>query len=301
MLQANTRKLFFSCFVAISSILLFSCADDTAESTLVSENVSSITDTKLPPGQFIIDDREGYTNVSSDPVTPLGNIKTTVTPDNEMSKPDREAFLKKKFKSLLMFHADDTMTVDQPRLATLVLAKNNSLLNIKKEVLDEADVDDKETSDTAMEIGSKMKARLIPFDNSSDKGVEIEALGEAEQSFTTSRDKIIWQWKVTPKKKGQQILKLSVQIVEKDGEVVNLPAKDITVNIFAKKESYWAMVSDFLERKWEFLITALMVPILIAYFTTRMKNKSTQSPAPPPPSPGDASSETETKRRKRKK
>ena len=167
------------------------------------------------------------------------------------------------------------MIVNNPRLATLVLGKDQTIDKLKIEVLEESNAkDDKITIDTLMEFGSKMKAKLIPFGDSKENTFDIEALGDDVQTFRVERNKIIWQWKITPLKAGIQELKLSVQIIEKDGEAVMLPAKNIKVEIYAKNESVIQKLGDFLERKWEFLLTAIMIPIIIAWFTTKLKNKS---------------------------
>lgn len=268
--RANNFHLPYTLLAVSLTLFIISCTNDIESST----NFPKTNIEDLPPGKLVIQD-DGD-NPDEGIVVFFGGTDE-VSPNKTKTPEEREAFLKKKFKSLLVFHADDTMIVDQPKLATLVLAKNESVQHVKMEVLDETDINDQEISDTAMDIGNKMKAKLISFESSGDeKAMEIEALGESEQSFAGKRDKVIWQWKITPKKKGQQILKLSVQVLEKDGESVTLPAKDIKVNIYARKTNLWSSIAAFLNKKWEFLLTAIMVPLLIAFFTTRMKNKSTK-------------------------
>jgi hypothetical protein len=155
-----------------------------------------------------------------------------------------------------------------------VLAKDASEEKLKMEVLEESDAkSDKVKTDTTIDLGSKMKARLIPF-SSSKTDFEIEALGDDEQSFKADRKKIIWQWKITPLKAGEHELKLSIQIIEKDGEAVSLPARNIPVVIFAKPESFMSKVGNFFSTKYEWIITAVMVPLIIGFVNLRMRNKS---------------------------
>jgi hypothetical protein len=144
--------------------------------------------------------------------------------------------------------------------------------------LEESDAGDEAIKmDTVMEFGSKMKAKLIPFGNSRlENTFTIEALGDDIQSFKTERKKIIWQWKITPLKPGKQELKLSIQIIEKDGEAVSLPARNIPVVIFAKPESFVTRAGSFFEKYWQFLITAILIPIITAWVSTMIKHKGSK-------------------------
>ncbi len=239
------------------------------------EQNSVLTNAELPPGKPVIEpERVNYENPKN--AGALGNIDNAETkPNNSFSSKSRLDTLKQKFKNLLVFHADDTMQVNQPRLATLILANDRSITSLKTEVLEESEAKDNNFHvDTSMEFGSKMKARLISFGGgNSEKGFDIEPMGEDEQSFKNGRKKIIWQWKVTPLQPGQQSLKLSIQIIEKDGEAVSLAARNIDVIIFAKPENVWKQIGTFLEgHQW--LFSVLLIPILVAWFTTRMKNKT---------------------------
>jgi hypothetical protein len=167
------------------------------------------------------------------------------------------------------------MEVRKPKLATLVLGNNENIDKVRFEVLEEADAEKgRILADTAFDLGSKMKARLISFGSSkTDNSFEIEPLGDEVQTFKKDRKRILWQWKITPLKPGEQTLKLSVQIIEKDGEVVSLPARNIPVVIFAKPEKFFTRVGNFISNKYEWILTAIFLPILLAWFTTKIKNK----------------------------
>ncbi len=194
-----------------------------------------------------------------------------------------EEVLRKKFQRLLMFHADDTMEVNMPRLATLILSKDATIQKLQVEVLDESEATDKGIKlDTLMEFGNKMKARLISFgDSRLDNSFNIEPLGDDEQSFRGERKKILWQWKITPLKPGKQELKLSIQIIEKDGEAVSLPARNIPVVIYAKPESFISKAGTFFEKYWQFLITAIMIPIITAYVGSLIRMRNLRQNTPP--------------------
>lgn len=256
-----------------------SCSNKTESSstqtTPLAEN--EITEATLPKGKLVIEEVPKHvekpiviTPISgNNPKNSETNSSTTKTAET------RGETLQKKYRSLLVFHADDTMEVNRPKLAVLVLAKNESVEKLKMEVLDEANArDEKIKTDTTMDFGSKMKARLIAFGGSKvDSDFEIEPLGDDEQSFKTDRKKILWQWKITPLKAGQHELKLTIQIIEKDGEAVSLPARNIPVVIFAKEEGFMSKVGNFFATKYEWIITAVMIPLVIAVVNNRMRGK----------------------------
>lgn len=269
--QIIINKLFrlsYFLMILLCTLAFLSCNDSGPI-----DNIEDPIGAELPKGRSVI-----IAPISYDPVIKTVKALGGPTGDDPVKaeNPDsRREDLQKKYKELLMFHADDSMMVNAPRLATLILARNESKANLKIEVLEvSGSGNDSVYTRTDMEFGSKMRARLIPFGNSiPGESFTIEPLGDDEQTFRETRNKIIWQWKITPLKAGKHELKLSVQIIEKDGEAVTLPAKSIPVVIYAKEESVWKNIGSFIERKWEFLLTAIMLPILIAYFTTRMRNK----------------------------
>jgi hypothetical protein len=267
--------------LALAMLLLSQCSDDKTPVDARKGNKlpEMITEATLPPGKQVIDDIPLLPVNNTPPVIALGNKNnpgnsTKISPAKDNL--DKAGYFSKTFKNLLVFHADDTMEVNKPKLATLILGRNESIDKLKLEVLDESDSNnDHIKSDTGMEFGSKMKARLVPFGGSRlDNSFEIEELGDDIQSFKAERKKILWQWKITPLKPGKHELKLSIQVIEKDGEATSLPARNIPVLIFAKPETFLSKAGDFISRKYEFLITAIMIPVLIAWFTTHLRNKA---------------------------
>lgn len=244
---------------------------------------NEIAESELPKGKLVIEDDNTYRPPVNKPVSAVGG--SDYHADNEeggsampptVSRTDQ---LKKVYKNLLVFHADDTMEVNLPKLATLILARNESLEKATLQVLEESNAtDDKIKMDTTMDFGSRMKAKLISFGGSNlDNSFEIEPLGSDEQSFRNGRKQLVWQWKITPLKEGQHELKLSVQIIEKDGEAVYLPARNIPVIIFAKKKDILTKFGEFISNKYEWILTAIFLPIFIAWLTTRLRNKGSRN------------------------
>lgn len=296
------RKVCY-CLLLLLPIILISCGDDASDQSLAVNADAVIKESELPKGKPALDDSR----------TPLAPVKTDQVAFGHDSKQNDgtqkiedlpEETLRKKFQNLLIFHADDTMEVNMPKLATLILSKDESINKLKVEVLEESGAkDDKVKLDTAMEFGTKMKARLISFgDNRLDNTFTIEPLGENVQSFVGSRKKVIWQWKITPLKPGKQELKLSIQVIEKDGEAISLPARNIQVLINAKPQSFLASTGTFFEKYWQFLITAIMIPIISAFITSMIRQRGTHPKTPTPPVPANLSevtAEAQTKQRRK--
>jgi hypothetical protein len=265
---------------------LLGCSHNNDGTATIDENRSGneLAESELPPGKKIIIDDPDKLPVNTIPAGPVAGTgkekdNTTGRVVNPAPK-SRLDVLKKVYKNLMVFHADDTMEVNKPKLATLILAKDASAEKLKMEVLEESNATDESLkTDTTIDLGSRMKAKLIAFGGSKlDNSFDIEPLGSEEQSFRNDRKKIIWQWKITPLKEGQHELKLSIQIIEKDGEAVYLPARNIPVIIFAKKVSFFTRVGNFVSEKYEWILSAIFIPIFIAWLSARIRFRNNPPP-----------------------
>jgi hypothetical protein len=180
--------------------------------------------------------------------------------------------LVKKYNSLLVFHADDTMQVNKTYIASLALARNAPLEPIKMKILEISDATDETVLvDTTIQLGKKMRADLKDFSPRNDKSFLIERIGSDEQVLTNSKE-AYWQWNIEPLKAGQHKLKLAIQVVLGDEGEVNLPTKEIPVIIFAQKKTVTAKISNFFSNYWQWIITGIFLPIFIAWLTTRMRH-----------------------------
>jgi len=279
MIQLKRR---FFCFFCIS-ILFYGCSSNN-EAKIPASNLVNFEETPLPKGKFILQDDNIRSGIIGD--TSPGSMNNyngnnqdssgiSTVHNKEVSKLPAN-MLKKKFKDLLCFHADDTMLIDKAYIATLVLGKNQKFEVVQRDALESSNAtDDKIVFDTSMEIGSKMQARLIDMSSSSDRGFDIELIGgqgSETQSLNAKRSKVYWQWKLTPLTPGLKELKLSINIVEKDGEVVNIPARNIPVVIYGK-EGFMYKTGQFFKNEGKWIITAILIPIFIAIVTNRLKNR----------------------------
>ncbi|MBS1655152.1 MAG: hypothetical protein JSU05_09925, partial [Bacteroidetes bacterium] len=262
---------------------IFSC--NSSSDQPIPSKPMSVTDienmeSQLPPGKQVLDDVKMPVENASEDNTMLGEEGSTAGtsfPNRISPQLLKEDQLSRRYKNLLVFHVDDTMEVNQPRLATLILSKDQVLQQIEEEVLDASNASDKRmTVDTTIEVGSSMRASLVDFGNGADRCFSIESMnGDAtEQTLTDKRKKLFWQWKVIPLKPGKQQLKLSVQIKDPDGGSFFMPVRDISVVIYAKPESFLSKAGDFFGKNFQWMISAIMIPIIIAWFTTRMRNQT---------------------------
>lgn len=266
-----------SCFIPFLLLLITGCnnaSTNTSSEAAVppSENIS---ESALPPGKMIVDDEKVVNNTTA--ANGAANDYNTAPANNDAgNSANADNLLKRRFKNLLVFHADDTMKIKKAYIATLILGKDQVLGTIKEEALESSNASDENIKhDTSVDIGSKMRARLIDMSGATNKGFDIELLGGEEaatQSITEKRKKAIWNWKLIPQTPGQQELKLAITILEKDGESVTLPTKNIPVLIFAEKESFIDSVGSFFKNdstKW--ILSAIIIPIFLAWITSKIK------------------------------
>ena len=257
------------------SLFITACSNkEKTVSTVAADG--TITETTLPRGRFIVDDATAVTNIPQDPTTLNGINGQDGKPAKDPVKESPEANLKRRYKSLLVFHADDTMKIKKSYIATLILGKDQVYSNLKDEVLTSSNAsDEKVHMDITMDIGTKMRARLIDMSGATNKGFEIELIGgneSAEQRITDKRKKAIWNWKLTPLTPGQQNLKLAITVIEKDDVPVTLPTRDIEVLIFAEPESVMSKVTTFFEKNYQWLLATLLLPLFMGWYNARMRH-----------------------------
>jgi hypothetical protein len=238
----------------------------------------SVTEMPLPTGKFIIDDETAAATATADPGTVNGykNQGAKNQAGNiESSNPDAQ--MRRRYKNLLVFHADDTMKINKPYIATLILGKDQVFGELKEEVLNASDSKNETYKfDTTLEIGTAMKAKLKDFSGSVEKGFDIDFMGDEgmEQRITDKRKKLMWQWKLTPLTSGEQKLSLSITITEKNGEKVNLPIRSIPIVIYA--ESTGNQIMGFLQKNYQWLLATLLLPLFLGWYNARLRHKFDQ-------------------------
>jgi hypothetical protein len=111
-----------------------------------------------------------------------------------------------------------------------------------------------------IEISSRVKVKL--FDPEPKKNFEITALSTEEQLVDDSSN-TVWNWNIKPIRSGENviILRATVKILDRLGENY----KDIRV--FEKKikvkASFLLTSKQFIEDYWQYLTTAIFIPLFI--------------------------------------
>ncbi len=187
--------------------------------------------------------------------------------------PEKKGNLVKKFNSLLVFHVDDTMEVKEIYTATLALARNAALGPIKIRVLEESGaLDDNVLVDSTIELGKRVRASLKDVSPRDEKSFQIDQLGVDEQNLSKTKESY-WQWNIEPLRAGPHKLILSIQVILSDDDRVNLPARNIPIMIFSKKVSFFTKIENFFGSYWQWIITAILVPVVIALLNNSLKQR----------------------------
>ena len=213
-----------------------------------------------------------------------------------MDTMDREAAWNEYFRvvNLLEFHTRDTMKTDSTYVATLSMGKNISSaeLNLKvKDILEPGGV--VKVRDTTQEISMHMKATLEDKASRTDPNFEIELLGGESnmRTYDAKKNKMVWQWNVTPKKEGNHELILSISHVNEEGSELGSPeTRKHSITIFSskKKGNFFSGLADFFGKYWQWLLGAIAIPVFIAWFTTRRKNMPVPTPTEAGPNQSNA-------------
>ncbi len=263
-------------FIITAVFLITGCNnyDDTA-GKMPNDN-DPITTSILPKAHPVIEEEITKKTTDTNTGGALGGFNSQSNNTGTDTVADPNAELKRRYKNLLVFHADDTMKIRKAYIVTLILGKDQLLSTLKAEVLQSAnDSNEKFKKDTTVDIGSKMRAKLIDMSGATNKGFDIELLGGEEaatQPITAKRKKAVWNWKLTPQTPGQQELRLAISVIENEGDALTLPTKNIPIMIYAEKETFLESVGSFFKNehtKW--ILTAILIPVFLAWITSKMK------------------------------
>lgn len=178
----------------------------------------------------------------------------------------------KRYENLLLFNIKDTLQVHSIYKATLGLAKGETIEELKRDVLQSSTDNGNNIIDTTLKIASVMRATLKESGGTKEY-FQISPIGEEEQSIDeVSDNKAFWQWNIEPLKEGKHQLELVVEIVVKSRHIF-LPSRTIPVLIYSQPEGTATKVSNFIGNNWQWIISAVFIPLFITWITIRHKNK----------------------------
>lgn len=149
-------------------------------------------------------------------------------------------------KGMIGYKIPDTMKVDNSYRAVVTIAKTleDSILYMG--------IDRSGFTEEAIKISSIVNVRLK--DPTNNKNFEIHALSTEEQPVLDSSN-TVWQWNIIPIRGGENDLIIQVTAEEKD-----LPLFEKTVKV---KASFTRKVGNFAEDNWQWLSSAIIIPLFL--------------------------------------
>jgi hypothetical protein len=197
---------------------------------------------------------------------------------------DREKEWNEFFRvvNLLEFHTRDTMRKDSTYVATLYVGKNTTSAEMKLKVDDILEPGGVvKVRDTTQEITMHMKATLEDKAPKADPNFFIELLGGESnmRTYDEKKNKMVWQWNVTPRKEGNHQLLLSISHVNEEGKELGSPeTRRHSIIIFSsqKEKGFFSKVGQFFANYWQWFLGAILLPIFIAWFTTRRREQASR-------------------------
>ena len=189
----------------------------------------------------------------------------------------------KKVKNLLEFHTKDSMKTDSTYIATLAMGKNISPAEMELKIKPMAEPDGKvQVRDTTQEVSLRMSATLEDKASVKNPNFLIELIGGENniRHYDSNKNKMVWQWNVTPLKAGNYELILSISQLDSLGYVAGSPETRrhyITIFSEGSKGGFGRSVGGFFEKNWQWLVGAVLVPLLIVCLNIKHRAKVQQS------------------------
>ncbi len=196
---------------------------------------------------------------------------TLKSPPSPLPGPTSVSLVDKVLRELswgnIAFNAPSTMRYKQPRTVELLLSPSLSASQLQ------AQLEQRVASESdRVRISNRMEAELAG------RGFTVEALTPSLQaiaSMQTSR----WKWEVTPTDSGPQRLYITlsahIDVAGRDAPLV-VRTFDRTIDV---EITIPLRVSEFIEKNWQWLWAALLVPIAGYLWRHWMKRSDAPKPA----------------------
>jgi hypothetical protein len=167
----------------------------------------------------------------------------------------------------IAFNSPEEMNVGETETIKLILSGNQSIQAIETALKKDLGKKDRIFS-TPVLINEIMKADL----SASESDFKIEPLSDKEQAVSTT-ETTAWLWIVTPKKAGKKDIHLRLSaIVKIEGSTLphNIKTFDRYINV---KVTTAKMLSMFVSDNWQWLWTAILVPLSPLMWNKYQKRK----------------------------
>jgi hypothetical protein len=165
----------------------------------------------------------------------------------------------------IVFNPPDTMRMEQTQSVQLLLSGSATAEELQKQITAAGSL----ISDQ-VQVSNLLDTRLTGVN------FQIEAVTPEQQAVGTTRTSH-WEWRVTPTRHGAQQLELTINaILRIDGvdREVSIRTFDRTINV---NVDWFDSVSAFIAANWQWLWTAIFVPIALVAWRWFRKGKSAKA------------------------
>jgi hypothetical protein len=96
------------------------------------------------------------------------------------------------------------------------------------------------------------------------------------RTFDATKNKMVWQWNVTPLKEGIHELILSISEVDKNDKLAGSPeTRRYHIKIMSERsrKNIVKKIAIFIGDYWQWLFGSLLIPIFLIWFSNKNKTK----------------------------
>jgi hypothetical protein len=125
-----------------------------------------------------------------------------------------------------------------------------------------------EVKSTIIPVTETMEVKLVDPSPDDDKMFEIVPDNDGIQLVEDNESITEWTWNVTPKRSGEAKLKVVISIIRDGVKKEKVYSDEVIVKSDIKKSSWY-----FIRTYWEWIMSSLVLPFVIWFFTKRKKKK----------------------------
>jgi hypothetical protein len=125
-----------------------------------------------------------------------------------------------------------------------------------------------EVKSTIIPVTETMEVKLVDPSPEDDKMFEIVPDNEGIQLVEDNESITEWTWNVTPKRSGEAKLKVVISIIRDGVKKEKVYSDEVIVKSDIKKSSWY-----FIRTYWEWIMSSLVLPFVIWFFTKRKKKE----------------------------
>ncbi len=125
-----------------------------------------------------------------------------------------------------------------------------------------------EVKSTIIPVTETMEVKLVDPSPGDDKMFEIVPDNDGIQLVEDNESITEWTWNVTPKRSGETKLKVVISIIRDGIKKEKVYSDEVIVKSDIKKSSWY-----FIRTYWEWIMSSLVLPFVIWFYTKRKKKK----------------------------